>query len=147
MRRFLAILTASLVGVVGLPTPAGAHVSEALYEARMVRRINEATGLNLERSACLDRHAQAYADRLAGGFRFDHLSRSIGATMTDCESFMLGEVLASGEARPRLMVEAWFRSPTHKAVLMRRQHHYIGVGVVRMADRWMVVVRLADRSS
>ena len=142
MRRLLAALAASLVAVVGFPAPASGHVSESLYEARLVRRINEANGLHLERSRCLDRYAQGYANRLAGGAPFEH--KTLGPTMTGCGSSMVGEVLGYGEARPRVMVQAWLLSPLHKAVLMRPYHRYVGVGVVRMEHGWMVVVRFAD---
>ncbi|MDX1501575.1 MAG: CAP domain-containing protein [Thermoanaerobaculia bacterium] len=88
----------------------------------------------LERDGCLERVAQAYAERmLAEGF-FGHLSpegrnalhrvRSSG-----CAALRVGENLASGPLDAVDVVASWLESPRHRQVLLDRGYRTVGFGL------------------
>jgi uncharacterized protein YkwD len=95
----------------------------------------------LKGAAKLRRAAEAHsADMVASGY-FSHTSKS-GASMVDRilrsgyvggnDGWMLGENLEWGTgslATPRGAVDAWMRSPGHRANLLKRGYKHLGVGI------------------
>lgn len=142
MRRLLAALLVSLVGVVGVPAPAGAAMRESTYENRVVWRINQQRGPNLVRSDCLDRYARQVALNMAFPLRHAEL----GSMLVDCDAYSAGECLAWLASNPYGTVQAFMHSPEHRKVLMRNRYHRIGVAALRYGEMWLVVVRVSDRS-
>lgn len=142
MRRLLAALLVSLVGVVGVPAPAGAAMRESTYENRTVWRINQQRGPNLVRSDCLDRYARQVALNMVFPLRHAEL----GSMLVDCDAYAAGEVLAWLSTYPYGTVQAWMHSPEHRQVILRHRYHRIGVAAIPYGEMWLVVVRVTDRS-
>jgi uncharacterized protein YkwD len=112
------------------------------YEKRIVWRVNQQRGPNLERSACLDRYALQVARQLTWPLKHADL----GAMMRDCGAYAAGECIALLGTKPWGTVQAWMHSPGHRAVLMRHRYHRIGVATIRWGPYWLTVLRVTDRS-
>ena len=105
------------------------------------RRAHGRRALRINRQ--LTRAAQAYSARMAGDRFFSHTAPN-GGTMVDrlrqvgyaspSTSWTVGENLGWGtdtSAAPVVIVDAWLRSPGHRANLLSRRYREAGVGVAQ----------------
>jgi uncharacterized protein YkwD len=88
----------------------------------------------LERGACLEEVAQAYAERLLAGDFFDHVTPE-GETLMDrisaarCPMREAAENLASGPASVEDVIQGWFDSPSHRRALLDGVFREVGYGL------------------
>lgn len=150
-RRCLAAVAAATVTATGavaapaaLGTPGGtANARSAIeaapdrYEDRVVYWTNvkrKRHGLRpVRKGPCPDRFAESWSRHLAASGRFEHQDVS---RMFSCGDWVrvAGENLARGTLTPRQVVNAWMRSPAHRANLLKRGYVRIGVGSYRSLD-------------
>ena len=112
---------------VALPTSASASAASRMHDA--VNQARAARGLApLRHAPILSRSAGVYARSLLSRHAFSHSGGFIGGS-----SFRLrSEVLAlqtGGPISVRKVLAAWLRSPGHRAVLLSRRCHYLGIGL------------------
>ena len=151
IRRSLAAVVAvtlTATGAVAVPaalgTPTGmADARSAIkaapdrYEDRIVYWTNvkrKRHGLRpVRKGPCPDRFAESWSRHLAASGRFEHQDVS---RMFSCGDWVrvAGENLARGTLTPRQVVNAWMRSPAHRANLLKRGYVRIGVGSYRSLD-------------
>ena len=151
IRRSLAAVVAvtlTATGAVSVPaalgTPTGmADARSAIkaapdrYEDRIVYWTNvkrKRHGLRpVRKGPCPDRFAESWSRHLAASGRFEHQDVS---RMFSCGDWVrvAGENLARGTLTPRQVVNAWMRSPAHRANLLKRGYVRIGVGSYRSLD-------------
>lgn len=82
----------------------------------------------LRKRACPDHYAESWVRHLArtGSFYHQDVTR-----MFSCHRVRVaGENLARGNVTPRQVVNAWMRSPEHRANILKRRYTHIGVGSV-----------------
>lgn len=150
-RRSMAVMAATVMSTAGavaapaaLGTSAGtAEARSAIkaapdrYEDRIVYWTNvkrKRHGLRpVRKGPCPDRFAESWSRHLAASGRFEHQDVS---RMFSCgERFRFaGENLARGALTPRQVVNAWMRSPGHRANVLKRGYRRIGVGSYRSLD-------------
>jgi uncharacterized protein YkwD len=115
--------------------------SQACEVRRIIARIRARHGLRaLHAESHLRRAARGHsADMRRGGY-FSHTSRD-GRSAADRvraagyrRAAAVGEIIAYGSgrlSRPRAIVRAWMRSPSHRDAILSPEFREIGVGVVR----------------
>jgi uncharacterized protein YkwD len=114
---------AALTTLLALPaTPAAAGTT-----SRMVGQINSARAAHglpaLRESASIDRSSAAWARRLMRQDRLVHVS--LGSAGVDGEVL---EMHSGTSSKVAGTVRAWLNSPGHRAILLSRRFHVIGVG-------------------
>lgn len=158
-RRSMAAVTVvavSSTGAVTAPAALGtsAGTSNALsatkaapdrYEDRIVywtNRKRKRHGLRpVRKGPCPDRFAELWSGHLAATGRFQHQDVSRMFTCGDWVR-IAGENLARGTLSPRQVVNAWMRSPGHRANVLKRGYVRMGVGSYRsLADGRMYTVQ------
>jgi uncharacterized protein YkwD len=149
--RVVVIFLAVLVGTLLLATPALAAVSLNPYEEQLVAEINKeraARGLvKLRVNAKLVTAARAHSTDMGRHKFFDHDSpdgegwsaRIVrhGYTRKGCRYWKAGENLYYGaglSSSPCVVVDAWMRSETHRAVILTKAFRDVGVGAVKTED-------------
>lgn len=133
----------------GAEVQAVAQISKATFEKRLLRQINKRRVAREMRrvrkvSPCLDDFAQDWATYLATTGLFVHRDQQV--IITACDLTWGGEALARGTGlTPRETVKAWMKSPTHKAVIMKKRANRAGIGIDRdLQDRTVVVLNFGD---
>ena len=93
---------------------------------------------------CVDRMAEAWANRIASTGTFEH--RDQHQVLRRCDQKWAGENLIRGEQlTPLMTVEAWMASPGHRETLMKKRASLVGVAVVLDAsDRFVGVLNFSD---
>lgn len=136
-------------GGVQLEGQAAAQMSKATFEKRILRQINKRRAAREMRrvrkvSPCLDGFAQDWATYLATTGLFVHRDQQV--IITACDLTWAGETLARGTGlTPRETVKAWMKSPTHKAVIMKKRANRAGIGIDQdVEDRTIVVLDFGD---
>lgn len=136
-------------GGVQLEVEAVAQISKATFEKRLLRQINKrrvARELRPVRKVdeCLDGFAQDWATYLATTGLFVHRDQNV--IITACDMTWAGEALARGTGlTPKGTAKAWMKSPSHKAVIMKRRANRAGIGIDRdIEDRTIVVLNFGD---
>jgi uncharacterized protein YkwD len=136
-------------GGVQLEVEAAAQMSQATFEKRILRQINKRRAAREMRrvrkvSPCLDDFAQDWATYLATTGLFVHRDQQV--IIAACELTWAGETLARGSGlTPRETVKAWMKSPTHKAVIMKKRANRAGIGIDQdIEDRTIVVLNFGD---
>jgi uncharacterized protein YkwD len=128
---------------------ANRHLTE--FEDRVLAGINERRTNHGKRrirlfQSCLDGFSEDWSRYLARTGRFEH--RNQNKVLDSCHQTWVGENLARGERmRPRDVVRAWWRSPGHRAIMMKSRANRAGVSVTR-ADNGVLyaVLNLGDVS-
>jgi uncharacterized protein YkwD len=96
-------------------------------ESRMVAQINSARAAHglgpLRESASINRSSASWARRLMSTGRFSHAS--LGAAGVNGEVL---EMHSGSGSKVAGTVRAWLRSSGHRAILLSRRFHIIGVG-------------------
>ena len=126
----------------GASTPASADRSGTVtprsdtWEAKVVRLTNarrEAHGRKPLRAApCPDSFAEPWTRHLARTQTLTH--QDLGPMLGCPHTSYAGENIASGYSTPRALVSAWMHSPGHRANLLSRHFHRIGVSGWRATD-------------
>jgi uncharacterized protein YkwD len=136
-----AKLTAILMALALTATiaPPALGFSAVTWRHALLHRINHFRarhGLHLLRvSPRLTRAARAHSLNMAQHHVLSHYSSSGVDWLTRIRRFgytgsWVGENLAVGLWSPRHTLRAWNHSPDHRANLMNRHYHVIGIGVV-----------------
>lgn len=94
---------------------------------------------NLRSSACLNRAARRWANRLADRDRLQH--QDLRPLLGDCKLRSVGENLALGHTHSRRTVRAWMGSSGHRSNLLNRSFTHTGVGSA-FGPRGLVTVQL-----
>ena len=136
-------------GGVRIEVQAVAQISNATFQKRLLRQINKrrtARELRPVRKVdeCLDGFAQDWAAYLATTGLFVHRDQNV--IIAACDLTWAGEALARGTGlTPRETVKAWMKSPSHKAVIMKKRANRAGIGIDRdLEDRTIVVLNFGD---
>ena len=90
----------------------------------------------LRRRACLIRMARAQAERMARRQEIFH--QNLATVQRRCGMGRVGENVASGYASGRDVVNAWMRSPVHRANILNRHYRLQGLGAVSRDGTWYV---------
>lgn len=115
------------------------------YEKEVVRLVNELraeNGLNaLSYDWELSRVARYKSRDMADHGYFSHTSPTYGSPFQMIRNFGLtyrsaGENIAKGYATPHEVVNAWMRSPGHRANILNASFTRIGVGYVSAGRHW-----------
>ncbi len=135
---------------VQVATPAPTPVSLPQLRTDIVQMVNEIRLTKnlkpLHYNQLLENSAQAYAERMANEGFFGHVSPDgqtlkdrVGATgyydrsfSDDCncvKGFTLGENLARGQKTAQEVMDAWMKSPDHRAAILNADYTDIGIGV------------------
>jgi uncharacterized protein YkwD len=98
----------------------------------------------------LARAAQGHARKLADGEAEGHFASdgSDPLQRITAEGYLpvaFGENVALGSSDPRLVLEAWMRSPAHKEVLLDPSVEEVGLGGVLDSDRPVWVANFGSR--
>ena len=89
--------------------------------------------------SCLDGLSERWSRRLARTGQLVH--RDQDGVAEKCDMPWVGENIVRGYSlRPRTAVRAWWRSPGHRAVMMKARANRAGLGVSRTEDGGYVVV-------
>jgi uncharacterized protein YkwD len=94
----------------------------------------------LNSSACAQRHAQRWAERLASAGTFAH--QSLGPVLDGCGAMSAGENIARGTASVGDTVSAWMGSAGHRANVLDSEFTHAGMATVRMSDGRRVSVHV-----
>ncbi len=147
-----ALLTAllTLLGLTTTTTPAQAAPSEAAlaYERTVHASTNAKRVYHgrvaLARQACLNRMARAQALRMARRGAIFH--QNLGNVQRECGMGWVGENVAYGYPTGVAVVNAWMRSPGHRANILRRPFRLEGIGAVMMGGVWYVAQVFGTRA-
>lgn len=114
------------------------------FEDRVLAGINQRRVRHGKRrirlfESCLDGLSERWSRRLARNGRMVHRDQDDVADR--CDMPWVGENIVRGHSlRPRTAVRAWWRSPGHRAVMMKARANRAGLGVSRAEDGGFVVV-------
>jgi uncharacterized protein YkwD len=93
----------------------------------------EAHGLQpLKAARCPDRYAEPWTRHLAAKQVLIH--QDLAPLLSCPRTSRAGENIAYGYERPRALVRAWMHSPGHRANILSRDFHRIGVSGWRSTD-------------
>jgi len=145
--RFSLLVAATLTATLALPVagsvahaaPDGDRPTEAraghvrprseAWEARVVALTNarrKAHGRKpLEAAACADKFAEPWTRHLARTRKLVH--QDLGPMLKCPHTDAAGENIAFGFETPRALVSAWMHSPGHRANILSRDFHRIGL--------------------
>jgi uncharacterized protein YkwD len=149
MRRAIAAaiavtLSALLVGLTA--GSAQAYVKSATYQKQILARTNEVREANdrvkVKTTKCLGGYADAWAKHLATkeSALVHRSSASLTTIMKKCKLDGIGENLAWGYGTGTAVVNAWQKSPGHRANQLGKGYRHIGIGAYRDAgDRYFSV--------
>lgn len=142
IRIALAVTATAMVATVA-PVAGDAPVAEVsaaaaysnasdTYENRVVYWTNvkrKRHGLNpVRKRYCTDKYAESWSRHLAALAAFYHQDVT---RLFDCNNvYTAGENLARGDMTPRQVVNAWMKSPGHRANILKARYTHIGVGSV-----------------
>ena len=104
------------------------------FETRVMVTINQARVANGRRpvalfDSCTDRLAERWGARISRTGLFAH--RDQAQVIRRCHHSWAGEALIRGAGlTPESMVDAWLKSPPHRAILLNRRAKRAGVAVV-----------------
>jgi uncharacterized protein YkwD len=120
-----------------------ARLAPNAFEKRVLKQVNkrrDAKGLRkVGGNGCLDDFAESWAEQIATTGLMEHQSMTV--ILTACDLTWAGETLARGSSMtPGKTVKAWMKSPTHRAVIMKRRANRVGIGVRYDSDDRAVVV-------
>ncbi len=130
MRRLLIPLAGALL-VLGLTAP-HAVAKENRIERNSMSLVNDhrkAEGLKtMTRQACLQKHAEVHAQRMAKANRLYHRSSSaLRTVMKRCKLTSIGENIARGTAMTSpQVVRSWMGSSGHRANILKPGFNRIG---------------------
>jgi len=132
----LALVTLGLSVISASPSVAqqsmAARWTTDRYEVRVQQLINQqrsSRGLVALRTAqCATQTASGWSRHLAAADAFYH--QDMGNVLNKCNATYAGETLGKGGISPSRLVQMWMQSPTHKAVLISKYPHSIGIGAV-----------------
>lgn len=115
------------------------------FENRILLRINKRrakAGLQKVRvfESCVDGTSERWARRIKRTGEFEHRKR-LQRVLDDCDLMWVGENLVRGSGlSPRQVVRLWMKSPTHKAVIMKKRARWAGIGVRVDGDGRLIAV-------
>ena len=152
-RLGIAVLLVALSALILAAVPGAAPAQTTLnsYEKQLVQRVNKVRAAHhlapLVVRASLVRSARVHSADMGARQYFAHndpdgvtwvarILRS-GYTRTGYRVWKVGENIQWAEglmASPVLVVDAWMRSPMHRAVILTTAFRDIGVGAVQAAD-------------
>jgi uncharacterized protein YkwD len=113
------------------PAARSAHVRPRsnAWEAKVLRLTNarrKAHGVKpLKAATCPDRLAEHWTRHMARTHDLDH--QSLGPFFRCVNVHAAGENIAFGYETPKQLVSGWMRSPDHRANILSRHFHRIGV--------------------
>ncbi len=115
---------------------AGATPRSNAWEAKVVKLTNARRKAHdrkpLKAAACPDSFAEPWTRHLA---RTQTLTHQDLSPMLGCpDTSYAGENIAYGYSTPRALVSAWMHSPGHRANILSRHFHRIGVSGWRSAN-------------
>ncbi|MFG2712385.1 CAP domain-containing protein [Streptomyces goshikiensis] len=124
------------------PAPAGAPAGEAAEVIRLVNIERGQAGCGaLTANAKLTQAAQSYTEVMARSGELSHTGPD-GSTMsgrisaTGYKWSATGENIAKGQADAAAVVDAWMKSPGHRANILNCKFTEIGVGVQKAGGPW-----------
>jgi uncharacterized protein YkwD len=139
----LWLVLAAVLALVAVGTAGTASASVA-DEVRVVQLVNEqraAHGLPpMTMNDTLGAAAQGYAEYMASANFFAHKGLDGSTLVSRAEAAgyqawsFLGENLAAGQPTPERVVDAWMKSPTHRANVLSNEGVEIGIGKAQNAD-------------
>ena len=122
------------------------------FENRVLGAVNKArvaAGLKKVRvfQSCVDGYSERWARRIKKTGELAH--RDQMKVLAGCDLTWTGEALVRGAGlTPKVAVDAWLRSPSHRAVLMKKRARWAGVGVrIDGQGRVVGVLNFGDPSS
>lgn len=130
MRRLLIPLAGALL-VLGLTTP-HAVAKENRIELNSMSLVNDHRKAEkiktMKRQACLQRHAEVHAKRMAAkGKLYHRTSSALRTVMKRCKLTSIGENIARGtKMTSPQAVSGWMRSSGHRANIMKPSFNRIG---------------------
>jgi uncharacterized protein YkwD len=139
----LWLVLGAVLALVAVGTAGSASASIA-DEVRVVELVNEqraAHGLPpMAINDTLGAAAQGYAEYMAGANFFAHKGLDGSTLVSRAEAAgyrawsFLGENLAAGQPTPERVVDAWMKSPTHRANVLSSEGVEIGIGKAHNAN-------------
>jgi uncharacterized protein YkwD len=118
------------------PTTSPAPSVSDTYESDVIAATNvERTSRSLVAltpQACVDRYAEAQAQRMADEDRMYH--QDLGPVMTGCGLGMVGENVAYGFRDGKAVTAGWMASPGHRANILEPEYRLLGVGAAQNAQ-------------
>jgi uncharacterized protein YkwD len=140
----IAVASAALFGGLLLSSaPASAATtSNSTYETRVVALTNDARVKNgcaaLRTEAKLTTAARAHSTDMVAYNYFSHTGRDGSTFVTRAKragySSAIGENIAWGYRTPEAVVDAWLKSPGHRANILNCKAKAVGVGLAKKAD-------------
>lgn len=144
----LAVL--GLLATLLTATPASAAADPAGYLAQAAKATNARRAAHdlrpLATDACLQRAAQAQAERMARDGGLSHTD--MGTVVSRCGMRAAGENVAQslGSDQGGGAVRAWMRSAGHRANILKPGYRLLGMGAVRSGGYWWVVQVFGTRA-
>lgn len=149
--RILATVVVALAALLSVVLTGPAHAAAAPEPATVSARTTTAADLyqglvrtttntvrllqdraRLGRQDCVQRFAERQATRMARQDRMFH--QDLGPILRECGLRKVGENVAYGFATGSSVVQAWMRSPGHRANILDGDYRLLGVGARRSAD-------------
>ncbi|WP_232677554.1 CAP domain-containing protein [Nocardioides sp. R-C-SC26] len=129
-------------------TLSAAPSAPARYKTDVLKVTNRKRGAGdlraLRANQCLAKAAQRQAQAMADQRRMYH--QDLGPVLSRCGMRMVGENVAYGYGSGKAVVDAWMRSPDHRANIMRGGFRLLGVGAVRSRGTWWVAQVFGTRA-
>lgn len=119
--------------------------SVSAFEAEVVRLVNEIRASNglsaLTQDWELSRVARYKSQDMKNLGYFSHTSPTYGSPFSMMKNFGIsyktaGENIAKGYSTPKAVVDAWMKSPGHRANILNSSYTHIGVGFVSSGNYW-----------
>lgn len=140
-RPFVGLVVAVAATIVLTSAPAESLSAVAKFDRDIIVATNveraEAKRKGLSQQACLDKFAQAQAERMAKKRKMYHQNLSI--VLKKCKAKRVGENVAYGFRSGKANVDAWMDSKGHRANILDKRFRRIGVGVAKRGKTYYTV--------
>lgn len=150
MKKTAIVLLGAVMALAMSIQPASAAMNRVeLNSAKLVNAERKAAGLKaMNRQACLQRHAEVHAARMARANRLYHRTPSAMRTvMKRCGLRSLGENIAVGRAmKSTQVVPAWMRSSGHRKNILTPGFNRIGAAYQSNANGQRYWIQLYGRA-
>jgi uncharacterized protein YkwD len=148
----VAILFVTALLPISLLAPPGAEAAtpaQRKYANQAVKVTNNKRVqhdlVRLRKKDCVKRFATRQAKRMAAQRRMFH--QNLSPILNRCNLSMVGENVAYGFPTGRAVVNAWMRSPGHRANILRARYRVIGIAARKGSNGYWYVSQVLGRKA
>lgn len=150
MKKTFVVLLGTVMALAMTIQPASAAMDRIeLNSASLVNTERKAAGLKtMTRQACLQRHAEVHAQRMAKAGKLYHRTpAALRTVMQRCKLTSIGENIAVGKAMTSpQVVSAWMGSSGHRANILKKDFNRIGAAYHNRSNGQRYWIQLYGRA-